>query len=826
MNKLKKFIFKIKMQKDFENLNENKMKLNRYNLEGKNIKNEIDENAQNNLKSKIVKLSSTERDYSTLSDKEENEGNNYSIELIEEEEEEINSDEYISSTMLDVETNTYIDYSTTNNNFEKKAMKKSSTKNFKNFVKAININNNDYLNQNRKCGNSNSSHKNQGKKNDYIGYSPLNSDKRKSKFKKKIKNNKDQEKNENIKKDKKNIIYKKLNIKDIQNKKSNKNNKNKKNEKHNTKNYSLLEYNFPPLNNIYDEDLEIKNKQNNEVTKKIINENKNSKNKLKTDADMRKINKVIKHIRSPTLEDNNINKSKFFKEFLLKQKFNKDEVKKKKKNIFSPINNKKRINSLESLKTLNNINLEIPSSIINQFISKDNYNNCLTNNNLSNNSRTIISKNSKINKHIVNKSTNLNNFNKNINRINHFLFSPGRKKFIEKASNKKINSSYPNKIINSNSISVEKNLQSIINQNINKFSDRLLTYDFQDHQLLARNNTFKNKRHKNNKNKFLNLLINKKKIKLSQAKELLISSNKNPGIKMKIENKKKINLQNFKNKNKSNYHLLNNNSITNSVSNRKTAEQYQTINTTNNKNANKIINNKNPIKNNSKKYIYLQKNKPPNNLTKANISLKANKINPFIYQSFNYNKLIKRKILSQSKSKSKNKRDEKLGKKLDINMTSVNLTKKTMNKNAQLKKENIANKKKNRQRAKTLIEEDYLRDIIMSSINQESQTNNTFFKNDNNSKKEKQKANIYKSLNQLKNKSSYSSSVNDMIIKSPSQRNNINFNININMNNNNYKKLIYHYHGYHVHNKSSVNYSYANNTSHNVNKINKKKLKI
>ena len=825
MNKLKKFIFKIKMQKDFENLNENKMKLNRYNLEGKNIKNEIDENAQNNLKSKIVKLSNTERDYSTLSDKEENEGNNYSIELIEEEEDEINSDEYISSTMLDVETNTYIDYSTTNNNFEKKAMNKSSTKNFKNFVKAININNNDYLNQNRKSGNSNSSHKNQGKKNDYIGYSPLNSDKRKSKFKKKIKNNKDQEKNENIKKDKKNIIYKKLNIKDIQNKKSNKNNKNKKNEKHNTKNYSLLEYNFPPLNNIYDEELEIKNKQNNEVTKKIINENKNSKNKLKTDADMRKINKVIKHIRSPTLEDNNINKSKFFKEFLLKQKFNKDEVKKKKKNIFSPINNKKRINSLESLKTLNNINLEIPSSIINQFISKDNYNNCLTNNNLSNNSRTIISNNGKINKHIVNKSTNLNNFNKNINRINHFLFSPGRKKFIEKASNKKINSSYPNKIINSNSISVEKNLQSIINQNKNKFSDRLLTYDFQDHQLLARNNTFKNKRHKNNKNKFLNLLINKKKIKLSQAKELLISSNKNPGIKMKIENKKKINLQNFKNKNKSNYHLLNNNSITNSVSNRKTTEQYQTINTTN-KNTNKIINNKNTIKNNSKKYIYLQKNKPPNNLTKANISLKANKINPFIYQSFNYNKLIKRKILSQSKSKSKNKREEKFGKKLDINMTSVNLTKKTMNKNAKIKKENIANKKKNRQRAKTLIEEDYLRDIIMSSINQESQTNNTFFKNDNNSKKEKQKANIYKSLNQLKNKSSYSSSVNDMIIKSPSQRNNINFNININMNNNNYKKLIYHYHGYHVHNKSSVNYSYANNTSHNVNKINKKKLKI
>jgi len=399
------------MKKDFENLNGNKIKLNQKDSEAKNIKKEIEKNAPDNMNSKPVKLPNTERDYSTLNDKEDFESNNYSIELIEEEEDEINSDEYISSTMLDVETNTYIDYSTTNNNADKKTFNKSSTKNFKNFVKAININNNDYLTQNRKSLNSNSSHKNQSNKNDYIGYSPINnSNNRKSKFKKKIKIKKDNEKNDN-KKDKKEIFYKKLNIKDIQDKKLNKNHKNNNNEKNNTKNYSLLEYNFPPLNNIYGDDLDLKTEQNNEATKKIINKNKNMKKSIKTDVNNGKANKVIKHVRSPTLEDNNINKNKFMKDFLLKQKFNMEENKKKKNNIFSPINNKKRINSLESLNTLNNLNLEIPSTIINQFINKDTYNNFLINNNFSNNSRTIISNNNKINKHIVNKSINFNNYN-------------------------------------------------------------------------------------------------------------------------------------------------------------------------------------------------------------------------------------------------------------------------------------------------------------------------------------------------------------------------------------------------------------------------------
>ena len=202
------------------------------------------------------------------------------------------------------------------------------------------------------------------------------------------------------------------------------------------------------------------------------------------------------------------------------------------------------------------------------------------------------------------------------------------------------------------------------------------------------------------------------------------------------------------------------------------------------------------------------------------------RINPFIYQSFNNNKLIKRKILSQSKSRSKYEKDEKLDKKLDINMTSVNLIKNTLNNNKKVNNEKIGIKKKNRQRAKTLIEEDYLRDIIIHSINQENRVNNKFLNKDNNSKKNLKNSRKYISLNQLKNSSNYTSSVNDMIIKSPSESNNINFNININMNNNNYKKLIYHYHGYHGHNKSSVNYSHINNIIPNVNKIQKKKLKL
>ena len=93
----------------------------------------------------------------------------------------------------------------------------------------------------------------------------------------------------------------------------------------------------------------------------------------------------------------------------------------------------------------------------------------------------------------------------------------------------------------SNSISIEKNNK---NNNNNKLSDRLLTYDFQDNRLLTRNRTFKTKKILNNKTKYLNLLLNKKKINLNQAKELLIASNKSPKFKIKMNlGKKSIQIQ-------------------------------------------------------------------------------------------------------------------------------------------------------------------------------------------------------------------------------------------------------------------------------------------
>ena len=792
----------------------------------KNVKNEI-KNSKTEMQSK------TEREFISLNEEIDNKKNesDYSIDLVEIEEDELNSDEYISSSNLDVETNTYIDYNITNNNNDKKVINNSSTKNFKKFVKAININNIDYINQNRKGGNSNSSRKSHNKKKDNYVYSPVyNNSNKKSKFKPKIKISDNIEKNDkNIKnKNKKEIIYKKLDIKDIQNKKRISKEKDKLNlkikdnqndNKDNIKSYSLFGYNSPILNNIFDENVDLKNENNKnyvELIKKKNSGNKNMNKRLNTNSDMIKINKKVKHIRSPTLVDNNFIKNKYMKEFLLKQNNKKeDELKFKKMNHFSPINNKNIFNSLKSVK--NTLDSDASSSIINNFINNSNLNNYLINKSLSNNARTISSNDYKINKYIVNQTNNLNNVKKNFNRINHIIFSPPKNKIIEKARHKKVNSSYAFKINNSNSINIEKNFKNIINQKINKFSDRLLTYDYKEYQLLKRNRTFKNKRQIDDKNKFFNLLSNKKKINLNQAKELLISSNKSPRlkVKMKIDRNNKLNLPNVQNINKSNYHLMNSN-IINSSSNRRYLDHYQTIN--------KSKNNNNYMQtNNSKKYIYLQKNKLSNNSNKANIPLKTinnEGKNPFNYQSLNNYKLIKRKIVSHSKSKSKCNNGEKLDKKCDINLTSIN----PINNSKISKIEKIGNKKKNRQRANTLMEEDYLRSLIINTINQEGTINSTFMNRNNNSKKDSKNKN--KNLNKLKNKINYSSSINDMIIKSPSERHNINFNININMNNNNYKKLIYHYHGYHGHNKSASNYNFPIKTNPNSNKVEKKKLKL
>ena len=95
----------------------------------KNFKDEI-KNSKSDIQSK------TEREFISLNEEINNEKNenDYSIALAEVEEDELNSDEYISSSNLDVETNTYIDYNITNNNNEKKIINKSLTKNLKNFI--------------------------------------------------------------------------------------------------------------------------------------------------------------------------------------------------------------------------------------------------------------------------------------------------------------------------------------------------------------------------------------------------------------------------------------------------------------------------------------------------------------------------------------------------------------------------------------------------------------------------------------------------------------------------------------------------------------------
>ena len=768
-------------------------------------------------KSKTEIQSNTTREYMTMNN-ELNNDSKFSIDLVEEEEDELNSDEYISSTMLDVETNTYIEYS---NNDEKKVINKSNTKNLRNFVKAININNNDYLNQNRKSGKSNSSNKSKNKKNGFCSYSPIYSNnKKKKKFKKRININDANEKtntNKTNNKNKKEIIYKKLDVKDIQNK----NNKNKE-EQNNNKNYSLFEYNSPTINYIYERENEIKKDNNSNNNYMNIVKKKNSGNKNENKNVKLGVNKIgIKHIRYPTLNDNNINKNKYINEFLIKQKYkNANNSKFNKNKLFSPINKKIGINSLKTINTINNS--EAHSSIINRLVNNINHiriNSYIANSSLSHNTRTINSNLSKKkNKLIINENINLNKNNKIINRINHIIFSPGRKT-IEKSLNKNINSSYANKMTTSNSISIEKNNKN----NNNKLSDRLLTYDFQDNRLLTRNRTFKTKKILNNKTKYLNLLLNKKKINLNQAKELLIASNKSPKFKIKMNlGKKSIqSLQSLQNQNKSNYHLLTNN--TSSTSYRKSQGQNKVINSN-------INNNKTGPKNTSKKYISLKikKDKQSNNSEKYSIiSQKSNnniKINPFNYQNYNINKInkiTKRKILSLSKGKSKCQKEAIQNPINDINLTSINVAKNNINSNI-IRNEKIGLKKKNKERAKTLIEDDYIRDIIIKSINQDSHMNKVLLNN--NYKKDNKNLNNYISLNNFKfnTDSNYLPSDNDIFIKRPSEGHNINLNININMNNNNYKKLVYHYHG---HNKSAFNFNYANTNNNTIGNINKKEKK-
>ena len=822
------------MEKKLNNLN-NKIGILKFNI------NPNKDNETNFDKGKIQQLktmthSQTERGNIFLN--EFNDKSDYSKELFEEnEEEEFNSDEYISSTMLDVDTNTYIDFfdkksniSLVNDN-EKKSGNKSPSKNYKNYVRAININDNDYLKEKKKNEISNSGNKNN--KIDNYSNSVLNSKNNgKNKFKKKIRIN-----NDNIKdKSYKDIIYKQIDVKKTRKKNENKINNFNQNCNINTekepKNFSVMGNNSPKINNVLDKENAIKSLNN--MNANINNKNKGFKKihkKIKTEINMVNGNNLIRHVRSPTLIDNNINKNKYLKEFFLKSHNNNiNERKFMKINFSSPynnnINNKFGINSMKVLNSINSINnSEAYSSIINNPINYKPKNFLLAKNNLKSDIRTI-STYSKINanpnKEMINKTITLNNINKNFNPNNHIILSP-RRQTLDNPPNRNINNSNVKTIMKSNSISIDTH-KIKYNKNKQKNSERLLTYDSQEHKLLSRNMTFKNKRYFYPKNKFFKLLLNKKKLHCITIKNLLTINNKSPKLKLKINNlnqktdsnnnkiNKNIKFQKFKNKNKSNYSLMDKNF--NLYSNKKNKIQYKTAINTIHQSENKYKN-KIKQKNNSKLKVDIKKEKlTMNDNISSNISVPyTNKINnlginPFIYQE--NKKYVKIKNLSISKSKTNNedKSQNYKTEKNNINITSIN----SLN-NKRSKKE-ISLKKKNKQRAKTLMEEDYIRDIIINSIHQ-----NSNFNNHNNNKC----INNYLSLRKLdeKNiynkKSNYWNSMNDNMIKTPHARSNINFNININMNNNNnYKKLIYHCHGNHRHYKSSVNYGTNNNTNINT----------
>ena len=768
---------------------------------------------------------------------------NYSIELDNEEEDEFNSDEYISSTMLDVETNTYIDLTDnkSNDSVSNKPKNKSPRKikenqNVKKLIKSVGNNNDNYIYKNKKKNSENINSKSKNNKNNRNSPSP--------KMEKNIDKNKE-------------ALYKKLNILNNQNKFEKNEEKEKEKEKEKSKKNLKIEYKFPDKENKnfsmigyksplyilstkgYPLKLDSINSNFVNLIKKNNNEAKYGFKKMKLDINNVNINikdknKTCKHKRAPTMmTDNSMNKNNNMKELIIKQQYTKynEKNKYKKKDIISPNTKKIGINSMKMLNSVNTINqIETPSSSIANNVNKNNriiyYN---TNNNLIKNSNTIT-----INNNNIISTINLNNIKNlsNISHINRIIFSPLKKR-INKTTNRNTTPSYSYNPFHSNSISIDNNNNISNNKNNSnyKISDKLLTYNLQEQKYLSRNRTFKNKRRLNNKNKFFNLLLNKKKINLIYGKDLVNykknSKSKSPKIKNKINNLTKItnnlikknlkNIQlkslgfkNFKSKNaKSN---ISKNSYLNSYTNRK--QQVQ-------------INNKHNLYKRDKKYfskqfIYIKKENLSNIVRQQNKKTYEN--NPFNQENKN------NKNLSLSKS---NKRyangghSENKDKDLNANLTSVNLIKNAI-KSKKIKLE-IGNKKKNKYRTKTLMEEDYLRDILINNNDQkEKEVQNEkenyfkdykYYKNTNKSASNNisLNPNNFKTANSKykERKTKHSPlSGKDIIIKSPSEKHDINFNININMNNNDYKKLIYYYHGHH---NSSINYSYINSKEKNSN---------
>jgi hypothetical protein len=212
-----------KEKKVFDSPKKNSIKqiinMNRNNMK-KNIKDNINKikeitKIKNNIQSK------TERENLVLNDL--NIDSKYSIELEdEEEEEEFDSDEYISSTMLDVETNTYVEKidkksnASSNVNISHNILKSLTKENEnqigKNYVKTININNNEIIQKNEEIEKVNLNQKNNKK------------DKHENSASPKL-NNKN---NNNDKTDE--ILYQKLNLKKVQNNENKANDENRNND--------------------------------------------------------------------------------------------------------------------------------------------------------------------------------------------------------------------------------------------------------------------------------------------------------------------------------------------------------------------------------------------------------------------------------------------------------------------------------------------------------------------------------------------------------------------------------------------------------------------
>ena len=810
-------------------------------LLAKNKSNKSKYNYTNNInKLKTNMQSKTEREtiiFNNINNKE-----NYSIELDnddKEEEEEFNSDENISSTMLDVDTNTYINdteikssslVSNINDNKTNKnsPLKMKEKNNIKKMVKSTY---NENIVKNNNNGNSNSSDK-------------------------KYKNNNYFSSIDNVKN--KDIFYKKLKIKTIQNnietleekgikQKTQKDLRaesicSQKEKGTDTKNYSMMAHKATLNSSINCNDNTLKlDITNNNINNKYINLIKNkincSKNgfkKIRLDINelnntINEKNKTCKHKKSPTMiNSNSINKNyNNIKDIIIMQKYNKMNGRKNyKKLIISPkiqkngIKNMKILNSTNAnANTLNNIDSPSISLPNNNKLNRIFYFNTNNNTNKINNNNTISIHNN------INNIINVNNF-KNINHINNIIFSPLKKR-LDKNANRNTTSSYRYNPFDSNSMSIEINNFSNCKKNSkNKISDKLFTYSCQDQTLLSRNKTFKNKRYLN---KFLNLLINKNNNKINNKLNYICDNDiikykknikqKSPDINKKINNfktrkdninentnqnihNKSIGIQKLKNKNNNfvKYSKLN------SCSNKNQSEQFKLY--------------KKGQKFNPKHYIYIKKEKLPHITQQSNKKNYDN--NPFHRE----NQSVNNKNISTSKDK------YSLNKALNANFTSVNLIKNAY-KNKKIKLD-IGSKKKNKYRAKTLMEEDYLRALLISNNKEKKENENkneidkdTFFKdykyykNDNNKSVNNNSIGLNQNNGNNENYRYYERKTNttplstkDITFKTPFEKNGINFNININMNNNNYKKLIYYCH---AHNNSSINYSYMNQKERNSN---------